>query len=272
MSYPYENISISDAHARVLDRAFRCTRPIQQIAPLGTPAPPLGTGYNFPSDQFVYNQEYYYPPAKMSSRIPVGSNFAATKQCGRYRTNTDKAIINKFQNKTRPYNSSDFYGFPGSVRYETTNVPYGGSYNYAIPPRPGSVPYGGSYNYAIPPRPRSAYEIPYDFSQEPILEVPNPLHKCRPVDSRMCIQSNTPSLFKFNLASSSFDTNFMSKPILRVNMIRNFDNSVDFLVFFKNENAIYPQYPPNPAYDNFITPFDINSPIYKGSHTYRPNY
>jgi hypothetical protein len=47
--------------------------------------------------------------------------------------------------------------------------------------------------------------------------------------------------------------------------MNNLDGSVNFFLTFANSNS-YPHYPSNPAYHNFITPFDLDSPIFKGMH------
>lgn len=84
---------------------------------------------------------------------------------------------------------------------------------------------------------------------------------CTPVDSTMCVKSDTPNALRLNIASSVFDTEFETRPILFVNLIRNLDGTVDLSIVYESDDR-YPQYPSNPTSGNFIKPFDINSPFY----------
>ena len=84
---------------------------------------------------------------------------------------------------------------------------------------------------------------------------------CTPVDSVMCVKNDTPNALRLNIASSVFDTEFETRPILFVNLIRNLDGTVDLSVVFESDGR-YPQYPPNPTGGNFVRPFDLNSPFF----------
>ena len=88
---------------------------------------------------------------------------------------------------------------------------------------------------------------------------------CEPVDSSMCVLSNSPNGMKFHLASSLFDSDFNTKNITQVKMLNNLDGSVTFTLTFASSGN-YPHYPSNPAYHNFIPPYDLDSPIFKGMH------
>lgn len=88
-----------------------------------------------------------------------------------------------------------------------------------------------------------------------------------PVNSTMTLISSTDNSLKFNLSAPVFDAAFNSKPIKTVNMTRNLDGSVNIAIVYDNATGTgYKHFPENPAYDNFITPFDVDSPIYKGMH------
>lgn len=84
---------------------------------------------------------------------------------------------------------------------------------------------------------------------------------CSPVDSVMCVKNDTPNALRLNIASSVFDTEFETRPILFVNLIRNLDGTVDLSIVFESDGR-YPQYPSNPTSGNFIKPFDLNSPFF----------
>lgn len=87
-----------------------------------------------------------------------------------------------------------------------------------------------------------------------------------PVASSMTVLTDSINSLRFNLESPVFDATFNSRPIRSVNMTRNLNGSVNFAILYDNAVGTLTRYPPNPAYDNFITPSEIDSPIYKGMH------
>jgi len=73
-------------------------------------------------------------------------------------------------------------------------------------------------------------------------------YKYTPVESSMGINTAHSNTLRINLASPIFDSNFNSKQVSQVSMIRNYDGSVDFVIKFDGINPLRNRYPPNPVY------------------------
>jgi hypothetical protein len=115
------------------------------------------------------------------------------------------------------------------------------------------------------PRTKTNQSTTYTTNSNAIIPAATTPANCSPVDSSMCVFSNTSNGLSFNLASSVFDGNFDAQTITQVKMLNNMDGSVTFNISYASSGN-YPHYPSNPAYHNYITPYDLDSPIFKGMH------
>lgn len=77
--------------------------------------------------------------------------------------------------------------------------------------------------------------IPKQSQRKKIFGKKIPLPK--KVNSSLSIKKNNNNTLRFNLSSSIFDPNFDSKRISKVSMVKNFDNSVDFIIKFSSDPA-----------------------------------
>lgn len=56
---------------------------------------------------------------------------------------------------------------------------------------------------------------------------------CNPTDSILCVKINNANLMKLNLASLIFNTSFLNKNILSVDLFKNYDDSVNFDIAYQ---------------------------------------
>lgn len=85
--------------------------------------------------------------------------------------------------------------------------------------------------------------------------------KCLPIDSQMSIRNNGTNGIRFNLASSAFTPDFFSRKILNVNLVKNLNGTVDFIISYYKPDC-GPHFPSHPAYpNNHIKLFPINPPL-----------
>jgi hypothetical protein len=90
---------------------------------------------------------------------------------------------------------------------------------------------------------------------------PANITKIGPVSSDMYVKKNTNDTLRFNLSSLIFDSGFNDKIVSKVNIKKNSDGTVDFIIFFKAnikpEKTII-HYPVNLVCDNYITQKNVN--------------